>query len=917
MPRLWNVTPHIAIATALLFWSQPAVHRSRLTSWFSLGGQTADQMVVDVPVEHPPIGSTPTREALLLHQILRIIDSQYLDSRRIQPTTLLQAGLETLTDILGSDLVETTPRNQTVVAARPDGGTAALLCSNAQSQSRSFHLCPRETDRSPTPGTMSLAAKPLAPRSRTTAQDLLVRIGPRVFSIKTDSNRPLAANEAMLSSLLSILARTAERDPKDLVHLFANGLLAELDPHSSFLNEREYRDLQMGTMGRFSGIGVVLDTSRQFPVVEEVVPGSAASRAGVMSDDIMVRIGDNLTAFDDINKIVLKLRSSSESKPIAMWFYRPRNHTLFRADLVRDEIENGTVTVRAVPEDDSTLFIRLSSFSEQTAEDLWAAYDHARNTRPTLTSMVLDLRGNPGGLLDEAVDVASLFMQREKIVSVQSRYEQQEEFASERSSKIDLPLALLVDSGSASAAEILAGALKDHNRALVVGERTYGKGSVQSVFETGSNTALKLSVAHYFTPNGGSIQGRGITPHVWMRLLLERNKTLYSAGPSEAEREFDLPSHLENPETSSTTLSRFELLRAPDPALELWAWQPQDQDPGTRTLTDFDLSLPQLAQRHGAVNLKTDSYARIAIGLLRLSADRGKTGEGLNVRPVGFDSLAIASAINQLQEREKSHFPRRDLLGDEKALLRNRQSQVAAGEFQRLSPSGRSFLFTLRAKWENQQPPGKGYVILAQKGREDGPNPVIPVSREPTTARPGVAYRFEVPESFSAKLAQDGGAEIDELVAYFVTSLQDAPIPIGTFRWQVESQKSTAIDTTTKENTSACSRENGPRRCFVVTMQTRSSACANAACRVQVVSMLPAEIRVENTMPRLVQTGDSSFEIPIELSLRGEPETPKSLSGLVGIILRNTQGDLVHKFPAVMLNGEQPLLFSRLSENRR
>ncbi|MCQ8783745.1 S41 family peptidase [Mangrovibrevibacter kandeliae] len=303
-------------------------------------------------------------------------------------------------------------------------------------------------------------------------------------------------------------------DDQKLVETAINGMLTSLDPHSSYMNAKEAADMRTETRGQFGGLGI--EVTMQDDLVKVVSPfeGTPADKAGVLAGDLIAQINGEdvrgLTLTDAVEKMKGDIGTSVELTIIRDGATKP-----IRLNITRDEIK--VPSVRHSVENDVG-YIKLLKFNEQTTRGMEEAIADIKQKvgEDKLKGFVLDLRRNPGGLLDEAVSVSDAFLQNGEIVSTRGRNPEETRRYNARSGD-DIggkPLVVLVNGGSASASEIVAGALQDQRRATVVGSRSFGKGSVQTIIPLGANGALRLTTALYYTPSGRSIQGRGIDPDI-------------------------------------------------------------------------------------------------------------------------------------------------------------------------------------------------------------------------------------------------------------------------------------------------------------------------------------------------------------------------------------------------------------------
>jgi carboxyl-terminal processing protease len=333
---------------------------------------------------------------------------------------------------------------------------------------------------------------------------------------------PYANLSIFARALAHIEASHVEPPDQDrLIRGAIRGMVETLDPHSTFLDPEEYRILASDTQGRFGGIGVAIDVRDGWLVVHSVTEGTPAARAGIRPGDRFLTI-DGWAARDmPISQAIRRMRGEPGTE-VRVRIRREGVEDAIELTLRREVIQVDAVEARVLP--DRIVYVKVRSFQETTTSELRAALDRAVDeTRAAggVAGVLLDLRGNPGGLLDEAVLVADEFLEDGVIVSTRGRNGRLLEEARARAegTRPRWPMVVLVDHWSASAAEIVAGALQDHRRATVVGTRTWGKGSVQNVIELPDGSALKLTVARYYTPNGTSIQANGIEPDVEVEQL--------------------------------------------------------------------------------------------------------------------------------------------------------------------------------------------------------------------------------------------------------------------------------------------------------------------------------------------------------------------------------------------------------------
>jgi carboxyl-terminal processing protease len=334
-------------------------------------------------------------------------------------------------------------------------------------------------------------------------------------------------------------------DEDRLIDGAIRGMVGTLDPHSSYLNAEEYALLESDTTGQFGGVGIEIDSRGDYLTVITPIAGSPAARQGVRAGDEILQIDGRDARGLEVDDAVRRMRGAPGSHVRVVLQRRGQNEPL-RLDLVREVVHVSSVESHMM--DGNIGYLTIKSFQERASDEVTRALDeltHAAGGR--LQGLVLDLRNNPGGLLDESVFIADEFIADGVIVSTRGRDNgaQDEARAHSAGTRPDFPIVVVVNEYTASAAEILAGALQDHRRATLVGMRTFGKGSVQTVVDLPDGGALKLTIARYFTPSGRSIQAQGIAPDVQVeQVTLPETPTPESAEAPERER--DLEQHLPN-----------------------------------------------------------------------------------------------------------------------------------------------------------------------------------------------------------------------------------------------------------------------------------------------------------------------------------------------------------------------------------
>lgn len=336
------------------------------------------------------------------------------------------------------------------------------------------------------------------------------------------------------------------------------GMLDTLDPHSNFLSAEVYRDMKIDTSGKFGGVGIEVAIKDDVLTVLAPMEDSPAWKAGIKPGDKIVKINGESTRGYTLAEAVQKMRGKDGSAVI-MTMYRKGWSSFKDFTLKRQTIK--VKTVKSEELEPGFAYVRLASFNENAAKDVKAAIERLEK-KGRLKGLVFDLRMNPGGLLDQAVDVTSLFIDEGVVVSTIGRDPAAKEVrtAKKGMARKDLPLVVLVNSSTASAAEIVAAALQDHHRAMILGDTTFGKGSVQTIIDLGQDMGLKLTIARYYTPKGASIQEKGVVPDVF---LDEYDTKLLAQAKikRESTRERDLKGHLVNTQSANRdafTLQEFK-----------------------------------------------------------------------------------------------------------------------------------------------------------------------------------------------------------------------------------------------------------------------------------------------------------------------------------------------------------------------
>ncbi|MGN6312323.1 MAG: S41 family peptidase [Rhodanobacteraceae bacterium] len=420
------------------------------------------------------------------------------------------------------------------------------------------------------------AAGMAAPPPATTPASASSNAPPETTSTPTEASSIASAASSDTPDLADIRAFTRvyamvkqayvdKVSDKTLMQSAIRGMLAGLDPHSEFLDTSDLKDLTEDTTGAYSGLGIeVAQLNDQLRIIAPI-DGTPAARAGIKPGDTIVSINGKTVQPDALDSAVKELRGPPGSK-ITLGILHADSKAPVTIPLTRERIHVGSVKVSML--DPGYAYIRISQFQEDTASDLDHDLDDLQKKSGPLRGAVLDLRSNPGGLLTAAVGVSDAFLDSGTIVTTKGRLKEADlKFSATPGDLLNgAPMVVLVDNGTASAAEIVAGALKDNHRALLMGQRTFGKGSVQTILPLSDDEAIKLTTARYYTPDGASIQAAGITPDITLANLTVSTQ---AGTPGDDEHESDLPHHLQGntPVVEDTGAAQAGKLAASDYAL--------------------------------------------------------------------------------------------------------------------------------------------------------------------------------------------------------------------------------------------------------------------------------------------------------------------------------------------------------------
>lgn len=355
---------------------------------------------------------------------------------------------------------------------------------------------------------------------------------------------------------------------KKLIEAAINGMLTSLDPHSSYLDAESFTYMNEQTKGKFGGLGIEVTMDNGLVKIVSPIDDTPAAKAGLKAGDYITHIDGETVIGLNLNEAVSKLRGKIGTK--VKISVRRVNAKPFDVTLKRQEIK--IQSVKTEIKNDDILYIRISSFAEENDKNIEKAVkDAQKKLKGKLAGIVIDVRNNPGGLLDQAVAVSDLFLDKGEIVSTRSRNEEEtvKYTAQEGDIAKGLPIVVLINEGSASASEILAGALQDHRRAIILGEKSFGKGSVQTVLPLGEYGAMRLTTARYYTPSGHSIQAKGIEPDIVVKpakveVLEDYGWTITEAELSGALKNEEAEKKDKEKADNAETISDYQLIRALD-----------------------------------------------------------------------------------------------------------------------------------------------------------------------------------------------------------------------------------------------------------------------------------------------------------------------------------------------------------------
>jgi|TARA_B110000211_G_scaffold138845_1_gene158754 carboxyl-terminal processing protease len=381
---------------------------------------------------------------------------------------------------------------------------------------------------------------------------LSLAIGHSVYALKDNQTESLDIPFESLQAFTDVFSRVKSDyvegvDDKKLIEDAIRGMLSGLDPHSAFMNTAEFNELKVGTTGQFGGLGIEVSMENGFVKVISPIDDTPASRAGLKPSDLIIQLDEAPVKGMTLNDAV-KIMRGEPNTDILLTIVREGESAPLEFTITREIIRVKSVKSRIL--EDGYGYVRIASFQSRTTTDLLKSITELQKKAP-LKGLVLDLRNNPGGVLSGAVGVSNAFINDGLVVYTEGRIDNSSHryTATPGDSLNGAPLIILINGGSASASEIVAGAMQDHKRAIIMGTKSFGKGSVQTIQELQNGSAVKITTARYFTPNGRSIQAKGIMPDIELKTLR------LPASDTDGRKSFsenDLSGHLSNPEDDET-----------------------------------------------------------------------------------------------------------------------------------------------------------------------------------------------------------------------------------------------------------------------------------------------------------------------------------------------------------------------------
>jgi len=394
-------------------------------------------------------------------------------------------------------------------------------------------------------------------------------VGSGTVPTSTAGDQGLYKNLKTFNEILDIIENNyvEEIEPEKVMEGAIQGMIRSLDPHSIYLSPEMYRELQVDTKGVFGGLGIEITVKDDVLTVVSPIEDTPAFIAGIKADDRIVAIEGTSTQGMNIMEAVRKLRGPKGSQVtisiLREGLTKPRDYTITRDIIKVHSVKNERM-------EGDIGYLRIAAFNENTLEEVTGALKAMTGKKDPLKGLVIDMRNNPGGLLDQAVFVSDVFLKKGLIVSTKGRIPSADKTyeARDDGDELSCPMVVLINRGSASASEIVAGALRDNGRALLVGTQTFGKGSVQAVIPLNDGSALKLTTAKYYTPDGTSIQAKGITPDILVELDRSQRNGSAEEESGAILREKDLEGHLPGESREAEGLSGENTKKRPDNQLK-------------------------------------------------------------------------------------------------------------------------------------------------------------------------------------------------------------------------------------------------------------------------------------------------------------------------------------------------------------
>jgi len=443
-------------------------------------------------------------------------------------------------------------------------------------------------------------------------------------------------------------------DKQDSVAATLSAFVASLDPYSKLLSDEDYRELKEGTDGEFGGLGIMVGVRNDLLTVIKLLPHSPADRAGIHPQDHILAVNGQTTfgaSLDDLVKVMRGLPGS----PATLSFLRDNGKSPFDISMKRELVQIDPVSIQHLktPKNNEAILLKLDTFSMKSYDRLHLEIEKSLASRKTAPDgIIIDLRSNPGGLLEQAVKISKILLAEGSIVTVKG-HDTETEYADHQNLNIPCPVVVLIDEDSASASEILAGALKDHDRAIIIGQPSYGKGTVQTVFELPTGRALKLTIARYLTPSGASIQGVGVIPDIWLHPIFKQDLNENMMG--HYRYRLDSPFIGYNP-TKQVHLGGSNLISAyylKDPERDLTIKQSKEVD---LALTMFDEYKKSPDKKKGDANFHSSIFLNKIRGRIQ-SMIRSWDSEAsayLKAKQINWFNEPLHSNVNSIHIVEKS-----------------------------------------------------------------------------------------------------------------------------------------------------------------------------------------------------------------------------------------------------------------------